>query len=111
MSPTYFVFHRLGGETASDQVGGLRRGRVREGGAMPDSCPQILKISVSSVQDQGSRPGFTWQDYRDLLVRAHIQLGGPVVVVWDNLNVHRCSRLRDYAAEHDWLTIVQLPSY
>ncbi|MDQ1051360.1 transposase [Streptomyces sp. V4I2] len=31
--------------------------------------------------------------------------------IWDNLNVHRCSRLREYAAEHDWLTIVQLPSY
>lgn len=25
--------------------------------------------------------------------------------------MHRCSRLREYAADHDWLTIVQLPSY
>ncbi len=32
------------------------------------------------------------------------------MVVRDNPNVHRCSRLRQYAAEHDWLTIVQLPS-
>jgi len=65
------------------------------------------------IQDhhQGAHRGFTWQDYRDLLVRAHLQLGGPVVVIWDNLNVHRCSRLREYAAHHDWLTIVQLPSY
>ncbi|KOU53638.1 transposase, partial [Streptomyces sp. WM6378] len=30
---------------------------------------------------------------------------------WDNLNVHRSADIRDYAAEHDWLTIVQLPSY
>ncbi|MFD5268844.1 transposase [Streptomyces sp. NPDC058335] len=60
---------------------------------------------------RGAHRGFTWQDYRDLLVRAHLQLGGPVVVIWDNLNVHRYSRLREYAAEHDWLTIVQLPSY
>jgi transposase len=44
-------------------------------------------------------------------VRAHLQLGGPVVVIRDNLNVHRCSRLREYAAGHEWLTIVQLPSY
>ncbi|MFK0224080.1 hypothetical protein ACIQWN_38740, partial [Streptomyces vinaceus] len=35
-----------------------------------------------------ARKSFSWQDYRDLLVRAHIQLGGPIVVVWDNLNTH-----------------------
>ncbi|MFD8717464.1 transposase [Streptomyces sp. NPDC059629] len=33
------------------------------------------------------------------------------MVIWDNLTVHRCSQLREYAAEHDWLTIVQLPGY
>ncbi len=60
---------------------------------------------------RGAHRGFTWQDYRDLLVRAHVQLGGPIVVVWDNLNVHRSSQLRQYATEHDWLTIVQLPTY
>ncbi len=60
---------------------------------------------------QGAYRGFTWQDYRDLLVRAHLQLGGPILVIWDNLNVHRCSRLREYAVERDWLTVVQLPSY
>ncbi|WP_435840658.1 winged helix-turn-helix domain-containing protein [Streptomyces bobili] len=37
---------------------------------------------------RGAQRGFTWQDYRDLLVRAHLQLGGPVVVIWDNLKVH-----------------------
>jgi putative transposase len=60
---------------------------------------------------RGDHRGFTWQDYRDLLVRAHLQLCGPVVVIWDNLNVHRSIHLREYAAEHDWLTVVQLPTY
>jgi RNase P/RNase MRP subunit POP5 len=32
-----------------------------------------------------TRKSFTWRDYRDLLVRAHIQLGAPIVVVWDTL--------------------------
>ncbi|MFJ8310246.1 transposase, partial [Streptomyces sp. NPDC094147] len=27
------------------------------------------------------------------------------------LNVHRSAGMRQYAADHDWLTIVQLPSY
>ncbi|MFE6338596.1 transposase [Streptomyces sp. NPDC057798] len=69
-------------------------------------------VSMTSHRSRTWAPaGITWQDYRDLLVRAHLQLGGPIVVIWDNLNVHRCSRLREYAAKHAWLTIVQLPSY
>ncbi|WP_367995753.1 hypothetical protein [Streptomyces sp. ADI95-16] len=29
---------------------------------------------------KGARKSFSWKDYRDLLVRAHIQLDGPIVV-------------------------------
>ncbi|MFE5947946.1 hypothetical protein [Streptomyces sp. NPDC056480] len=32
---------------------------------------------------KGEPKGFTWRDYRDLIVRAHIQLGGPIILVWD----------------------------
>lgn len=57
------------------------------------------------------RNSFAWTDYRDLIVRAHIQLQAPIVLIWDNLNTHRTAGMRKYAAEHDWLTIFQLPSY
>lgn len=57
------------------------------------------------------RNSFAWTDYRDLIVRAHIQLKAPIVLIWDNLNTHRTTGMRQYADEHDWLTIVQLPSY
>nr|WP_030247279.1 transposase [Streptomyces sp. NRRL S-350] len=60
---------------------------------------------------KGARKSFAWTDYRDLAVRAHIQLGGPIVLVWDNLNTHLAAGMKQYAAEHDWLTVVQLPSY
>ncbi|MFI2415808.1 transposase [Streptomyces sp. NPDC018947] len=60
---------------------------------------------------KGVRKGFSWQDYRDLLVRAHIQLGGPIVVVWANLNTHLTAGLKRYEIEHDWLTTVRLPPY
>ncbi|MFD3849353.1 IS630 family transposase [Streptomyces microflavus] len=60
---------------------------------------------------KGARKSFSWQDYRDLLVRAHIQLDGPIVVVWDNLNTHLAAGLKRYEAEHDWLTTVRLPPY
>ncbi|MFB7333713.1 transposase [Streptomyces adustus] len=59
---------------------------------------------------KGARKSFAWQDYRDLLVRGHLQLGAPIVVVRDNLNTHRAAGMRKYAADHDWLTVVQLPS-
>ncbi|MER6738805.1 transposase [Streptomyces puniciscabiei] len=57
------------------------------------------------------RDTFAWSDYRDLVVRAHIQLQAPIVLIWDHLNTHRDAGMRGYAAAHDWLTIVQLPSY
>jgi hypothetical protein len=37
---------------------------------------------------KGEPKGFTWQDYRDLIIAAHRQLSAPLVWVWDNLNVH-----------------------
>ncbi|AZS89599.1 IS630 family transposase [Streptomyces griseoviridis] len=57
------------------------------------------------------RKSFSWRDYRDLLVAAHQQLGGPIVLVWDNLNVHKAAGLREFAESRDWLTIHYLPPY
>lgn len=56
--------------------------------------------------------GFGWRDLRDLLVRAHTQLGGPIVLVWDNLRLHLTAGMREFIAENTrWLTVFQLPSY
>ncbi|WP_371657136.1 MULTISPECIES: transposase [unclassified Streptomyces] len=60
---------------------------------------------------RGGRRSFTWTDYRDLLTAAHHQLDAPLVLVWDNLNVHLDTRLRDFINAHDWVTSFQLPSY
>ncbi|MFH8445962.1 transposase [Streptomyces sp. NPDC018026] len=57
------------------------------------------------------RKSLSWCDYRDLLIAAHQQLGGPVVLVWDNLNVHKAAGLHEFAAARDWLTICYLPPY
>ena len=46
---------------------------------------------------------FTWTEYRDLLIAAHRQLpGGMVVLVWDNLNVHRRAELRAFTDAQAW---------
>ncbi|AJC53571.1 IS630 family transposase [Streptomyces sp. 769] len=52
-----------------------------------------------------------WTDYRDLVRRAHLQLGGPVILIWDSLNTHLTAGMREHIAEHDWLTVFQLPPY
>jgi hypothetical protein len=61
---------------------------------------------------KGERKAFTWTEYRDLLVAAHHQLpGGMIVLVWDNLNVHLKTELRAFTAAQPWLRVFQLPSY
>ncbi|MBM9624083.1 transposase [Streptomyces zhihengii] len=61
---------------------------------------------------KGEPKGIGWRDLRNLLVRAHIQLDGPIVLVWDNLRTHLVEPMRQFIADHaDWLTVFQLPSY
>ncbi|MCX2926125.1 transposase [Streptomyces sp. NEAU-W12] len=61
---------------------------------------------------KGEPKGIGWRDLRDLLVRAHIQLGGPIVLVWDNLRMHLVEPMRQFIADHaDWLTVFQLLRY
>lgn len=57
------------------------------------------------------RKSFAWSDYRDLLIAAHLQLRGPIIVLWDNLNTHRTAGMRRFIAEHDWLIAYHLPPY
>ncbi|MFG2884893.1 transposase [Streptomyces sp. NPDC048297] len=59
---------------------------------------------------KGARKSLAWQDHRDLLVRAHLQLGAPIIVVRDNLNTHCAAGKWKYAADHEWLTVIHLPS-
>jgi hypothetical protein len=59
----------------------------------------------------GGRRSFTWTDYRDLLTAAHQQLGAPIVLVLDILNVHRDRRLREFIDTDDWITCYFLPAY
>jgi len=61
---------------------------------------------------KGETKGFTWEEYRDLIIAAHRQLpGGMIVLVWDNLGVHLRAELRAFTAAQPWLRVFQLPSY
>jgi hypothetical protein len=57
------------------------------------------------------RKSFSWTDYRDLIQTAHHQLGGPIALVWGNLNTHLTAGMRRYTVDREWLTVIQLPLY
>ena len=56
----------------------------------------IYRTRTSRGKDQ--RKGFTETDYARFLDAAHQQLGGPLVVVWDGLNTHVSSAMRELVA-------------
>jgi DDE superfamily endonuclease len=57
------------------------------------------------------RRGFTEADYAALLDAAHQQLGGPIVLVWDNLSTHTSKAMAELIAARPWLTVFRLPPY
>jgi transposase len=61
---------------------------------------------------RGERRSFSEDDYAALIAAAHAQLTAPIILIWDNLNVHRSAAMRRFCDAHDdWLTVVQLPAY
>ena len=61
---------------------------------------------------KGETKAFTWPEYRDILVAAHRQLpGGNIVLIWDNLNVHKRAELRAFTSGQPWLRVFWLPAY
>nr|WP_234357622.1 transposase [Streptomyces puniciscabiei] len=60
---------------------------------------------------RGRRKGFTKTDYARLLDAAHQELGGPLVLVWDNLSTHVSRNMRELIEARLWLTVHQLPPY
>jgi len=76
----------------------------------PGHRPRLIYRPSRDVRPDG-RKSFAWTDYRDLIQAAHRQLGGPIVLVWDNLNTHLAAGLRAWIDARDWLIVYQLPAY
>jgi hypothetical protein len=61
---------------------------------------------------KGETKAFTWTGYRDLLLAAHHQLpGGVIVLIWYNLNVHLRAELQEFTGAQAWLRVFRLPPY
>ena len=71
----------------------------------------IYRTHTGRKHGKGQRKGFTETDYARLLDAAHQQLGGPVVLGWDNLNAHVSHAMAGLIAVRPWLTVFRLPPY
>jgi DDE superfamily endonuclease len=89
-------------------------GRVSIAGLVatrPDRPPRLLyRLRVHRGRRREPK-ALREDDYIGLLDGAHQQLGGPLVLVWDNLSVHRSARMRTLIAARPWLTVFFLPTY
>jgi transposase len=78
----------------------------------PGQRPRLIyRVHRGRAGRKDKRKGFTETDYAELLDAARQQLGGPLVVVWDNLNTHVSAAMTELIAARDWLTVCQLPPY
>ena len=79
--------------------------------AKPGCRPRLIYRVHHARRRRGDpRKGFTETGYARLLDAAHQQLGGPIVLVWDNLNTHTSRAMGELIAARLWLTVYQLPA-
>ena len=103
------------GQTPVVRVKGRGFGRVSMAGMAcykPGERSRLI-YAIREYRGRKNEPkGFGWRDFRDLIVRARIQLGGPIVLVWDNVRLHLTAGMWEFiAANAEWLTVFQLPTY
>ncbi|MFH8520689.1 transposase [Streptomyces gelaticus] len=103
------------GQTPVVRVRGRGSGRVSMAGmaCFKQGRRSRLIYAIREYRGRKDEPkGFGWRDFRDLIVRARIQLGGPIVLVWDNVRLHLTAGMKEFfAANAEWLTVFQLPAY
>src|SRR5580692_5436198 len=61
---------------------------------------------------KGERRSLSEADYASLITAAHHELHAPLILVWDNLNIHKSALMSAFTQAHrDWLTVARLPAY
>ncbi|MFF3719816.1 transposase [Streptomyces prasinus] len=103
------------GRTPVVRVRGRSSGRpsmVGMCGFKPGSRSRLIYGLREYRGRRGEPKGFGRRDFCRLLVRARIQLGGPIVLVRDNVRLHLTRGMREFVEKNaDWLPVFQLPTY
>jgi hypothetical protein len=102
------------GHTPTVAVSGKGSGRVSIAGLVclkEGHRGRLIYRIITHRGRKGERRSFAETDYIALLDAAHQTLGAPVVVIWDNLNVHVSAAMRALIDARGWLTVIRLPAY
>ena len=73
------------------RVRGAGGGRVSIAGVAcyrPGDRPHLFYHLLVYRRRKGEAKGFSWQDYRDLIIATHRQLAAPLVWCWDYVARH-----------------------
>jgi putative transposase len=103
-TPVVKVRTASGGKRVS--VAGLIAFRLQR----PDQVRYIYRTLVYHRRKDEPK-GFDEERYARLLDDAHQQLGGHIVLVWDNINTHTSVRMAELIESRKWLTVFRLPTY
>lgn len=102
------------GQTPVIAVSGKGSGRISVAGLFcvaPGQRPRLLYRIKIHRNRKGERRSFAATDYIALLDGAHQHLKAPIVLIWDNLNVHLSTEMRALVTGRHWLHVIQLPAY
>jgi transposase len=103
------------GHTPTVRVSGKGSGRVSVAGLVclrPGHRGRLFYRVRIHRRRKGERRSLSEQDYAAMITAAHHQLHAPIVLIWDNLNTHLSTVMREFIqAHHQWLTVIQLPAY
>ncbi|WP_440072702.1 transposase [Streptosporangium sp. OZ121] len=79
--------------------------------AKPGQRTRLMYRLLARRGQPGEAKGFGPAQFAALLDAAHAQLGGPLVLVWDNDRRHLSRAMRIAIEARPWLTVFQLPAY
>ena len=102
------------GRTPVIPVSGKGAGRVSIAGLtcyQPGRRSRFIYRTIVHRRRKGERRSFSERDYISLLDAAHQQTRPPLVVIWDNLNVHISTEMRQMITARDWLHVIRPPAY
>jgi hypothetical protein len=77
-----------------------------------DEWPRLIH-AIRELRGRKDQPeGFGWKDYRDPILRARTQLGGPVVPVRDNLRMRPVMPPREFfeTGRRQWTAVGRAPT-
>jgi putative transposase len=102
------------GSPPAIKVSGKGSGRISMAGLVccrPGLRTRLMFRMMVHRGRNGEKKGFREKDFAALLDAAHQQLGGNIVLLWDNYTHHKDAAMRELIATRAWLTVFRFPAY